>query len=436
MSPSIWDKVDAAVVVVATNTSTPASGESVVRQSGRWAPWRWRIANTLATLVWFYAVCKVFIFDVDQFLFERLWPQGGWLVTYRFFVLIGVASVLALVFRRWVFFAWCAYFALFPIIVVVWWIPRAIYKSRSWVVLLAALNVVTTFVLDFKFSFVTKAAALICIALVLVNPLRQLTVVAGAALLVLLATTYVRTVAIVLRPSRFVSGQQSAIDKVVGSRALATAWGLAEDLKDPQIVKFSRDQITRFATAVSAAAVVHRFVYFWAYQLDTYRKGSMPYVFNLLSYIWLFVQTVLAFAFINLALYSGDSTAFTYTVPPSVFDFFHYTINVIVGGSISSLQPSSDVALALSDLIRLSGPLVYVTVIATFVLSLKQSRQDDQMKESIARIKARAKQFDSEFISQYEIPIEEAVKRLGHVPGAFIRVASWLSREMPQDFGT
>ena len=40
------------------------------------------------------------------------------------------------------------------------------------------------------------------------------------------------------------------------------------------------------------------------------------------------------------------------------------------------------------------------------------------MKESIARIKARGKQFDSEFSSQYEVPIEEAVKRLGQVPGA------------------
>ena len=85
---------------------------------------------------------------------------------------------------------------------------------------------------------------------------------------------------------------------------------------------------------------------------------------------------------------------------------------------------------------RLSGPLVFITVIATFVLSLQQSRQDDQMKESIARIKARGKQFDSEFSSQYEVPIEEAVKRLGQVPGAFIRIASWLSREIPQDFGT
>ena len=85
---------------------------------------------------------------------------------------------------------------------------------------------------------------------------------------------------------------------------------------------------------------------------------------------------------------------------------------------------------------RLSGPLVFITVIATFVLSVQQSRQDDQMKESIARIKARGKQFDSEFSSQYEVPIEEAVKRLGQVPGAFIRIASWLSREIPQDFGT
>ena len=435
MQRGIWERVDPAAIAAAPVAAQPGpAAVSPSAASRRWDRWKWRLANALATVVWLYAICKVFIFDIDQFILHRIWPEGGWLVTYRFFILLAIASVVALAFRKWTFFFWAVYFTLFPIIVIAWWLPRAIYKSRSWVVLLAVVNIFTTFIQDFRYSLVTKSAALIAIALILVNPIQSLTLVCGATLLVLLLTTYVRTVALVLRPSRFVTGQQMAIERIVSSKALKTAWELSEELKDPRIVKFDSGQLTKFATAVSAGAVVHRGLYFWAYQLDTYRRGSTPYLFNLLSYLWLFIQTVIAFAFINLALYDFDPNAFLHAVTPRLFDFFHYTINLILGGSISELQAQSQLAIALGDLVRLSGPFVFVTILATFVLSLKQSRQDDQMKESIAQIKARGREFDSEFAEQYEVSIEEALERLRQAPGAFIRVAFWLSRQIPQDF--
>jgi hypothetical protein len=145
----LWEKIDAAAPVATTSGATPAAQAALAPSpSGLrrvWNQWRWRAVNLLATIVWLYIVCKVFIFDVDQYVFDRLWPQGGWLVTYRFFILLGIAAVLALIFKRWWFFGWGTYFVLFPLLVVVWWVPRAIYKSRSWVALLAVLNVITTF---------------------------------------------------------------------------------------------------------------------------------------------------------------------------------------------------------------------------------------------------------------------------------------------------
>jgi hypothetical protein len=56
------------------------------------------------------------------------------------------------------------------------------------------------------------------------------------------------------------------------------------------------------------------------------------------------------------------------------------------------------------------------------------------MKETISRIKARARQFDTEFQGQYEVPIDVAIERLRQAPGAFLRVVDWLSRQIPNDF--
>jgi hypothetical protein len=430
---SVWDKLNTAVSAAGSGTqqSRPRAPSS---RADRWSPWKWRAVNAAATVAWIYAVCKILIFDIDQYAFQWLWPQGGWIVTYRFFILLTVASVLAIVLRRLSFFAWLIYFAFFPMIVVIWWLPRFIYKRRSWVALLAVVNVVTTFIQDFRYSLVTKSAALISIAVIVVSPIRALTVLAGAVLLFLLMVTYVRTVSIVLRPSRFLSGQQSAIDKIVASDGVTKLWVLSDELKDPQIVRFDADQMSRFTVAVSWGVVVHRALYFWAYQLESYRKGAAPYMFGLLSYLWLFVQTVVAFAFVNFALFRVDPTTFTFTTAPGLFEFFHYAVNIVLNGSIVGLEPRSQLAVALGDIGRLTGPVLLLTVIATFALSFKQSRQDAQMQESIARIKARGRQFDAEFQNQYEVTVTEAVNRLRKLPGAVLGFAAWFSRQIPPGF--
>ena len=426
----LWEKLD--VAVVAANGQL--AQEAVPSEPSRWSRWKWRIVNIAAAVLWVYAGCKVFVIDIDRYLVDRLWPQGGWIVTYRFFILLAIASFFALALRRLVFFAWIVYFALFPLIVIAWWIPLFIYKRQSWIVLLAVINGVTTLVQDFRYTLVSKSLALIAIAVIVVSPLKALSATAGAGLIVLLAIAYVRTLGTVLRPSRFVTSQQTAIDRIMGSSWLTQLWSLSDDLRDPRIVRFDSGQTTKFTTAVSWGVVFHRALYFWAFQLDTYRKGATPYVFNLLTYVWLFLQTVVAFAFANYALYAADPGAFTFTVQPQIFDFFHYTINVMLGSSVSSLEAHSRLALALGDAVRLSGPLVLITVFATFMLSLRQTRQDEQMKESIRRIKARGRQFEAEFQDHYEISIPEAIERLRRLPGALLGFIAWFSRRIPPDF--
>jgi hypothetical protein len=430
----LWDKVNPEAAAEAARTSQAVAQPAVANKPSRWGAWKWRAVNVTASLVWLYAICKAFVFDVDLYIFQRVWPAGGWLVTYRFFVLIVIASLLALVLRKPAFFAWLFYFSFFPVILVIWWFPRFIYKQQSWVVLLAVMNAMTSLVRDFRYTLATKSCALIAIALIVVNPLSQLTLLAGVVLLVLLMVTYVRTLSIVLRPSRFVAGQQTAIDKFVSWSAITQLWALSEDLKNPQIVRFDSGQMSKFMAAVSWGATVHRILYFWAFQLETYRKGAAPYLFSLLSYLWLVVQTIVAFAFINFALYRSDASAFSAKTTPQLFDFFHYSISLVLGGSVDYLSAHSQVAIALGDLVKLTGPVILVTIFATMILSLRQTRQDDQMKDSIARIKARGRQFDAEFQAQYEVSIEEAVERLRELPGTLLGVVAWFSRHIPADF--
>jgi hypothetical protein len=332
------------------------------------------------------------------------------------------------------FFAWAVYFAFFPVIVVIWYLPRFIYRRQSWILLLAVMNAVTTFVRDFRYTLVTKAGAILAIATIVLSPFRPLDSLAAGALLLILAVTYGRTIGLVLRPSRFVADQQAFIDSLVRAPSVTQLWTLSGELRDPALTRFDSGQQSRFMTSVSYGVIFHRALYFWAYQLESYRKGSAPYLFSVLSYFWLFLQTLIGFAFINYALYRADPLAFSYRTAPQLFDFFHYTLNLMLVSSIDYLTAQSHLAIALADLVRFSGPVLLVTVVATFVLILRQSRQDEQMKEAIARIKTQGEEFEVKFQEQYEASVAEAIERLLLVPGSLVRIAAWFSRQIPPDF--
>jgi hypothetical protein len=431
MLPTVWDKLDIAVASAGPLQAAGTAGDTTRRF---WRRWAWVVINAWATALWLYAVCKVFVFDIDSYLVQRLFPQGGWVVTYRFLILIALVAWWGLILGRGRFVVWALYFLFFPLIVVGWYFPRFIYRRQSWIALLAVVNVITSLIRDFRYSLVTKVGAILAIAIILRSSSDPLTLFAGAVLLVILVVTYLRTLSLTFRASRFIADQETFITRLIDSPSIVDLWTLKAELKSPQVTKFDSTQQTTFMTAVGWGVICNRALYFWAYQLESYRKGSAPYLFALLSYFWLFSQTLVVFAFANYALFRADPTAFTYAAQPQPFDFVHYAFNQMLLGSIDYLAPKSAVALILSDLARFFGPVLFITVLGTFVLTLRQTRQDDQMKDAIERIKSRGHALEKDFESQYDASVAEAIDRLKQAPGYLVRIGAWLSRQIPADF--
>ena len=98
--------------------------------------------------------------------------------TFRFLIMLGLisASLLVLGTRRFILFF--GYIVFYPFVVLLWHLPKMIFKN--WVLLVAFAPAIYSTVIAFKWRFALFAAALVCGAIILWND-SKLTVI-GAML--------------------------------------------------------------------------------------------------------------------------------------------------------------------------------------------------------------------------------------------------------------
>src|ERR1700689_1911140 len=73
------------------------------------------VRQVIAASFWLYVICKLFIFDIDLYLIQKINPSLMWLPKYKFFILIGTLSVLLLITRSGRLLRWLLYIVFYPL---------------------------------------------------------------------------------------------------------------------------------------------------------------------------------------------------------------------------------------------------------------------------------------------------------------------------------
>ena len=81
------------------------------------------IRETVAILFWLYVLVKLFAFDVDVFLMNKLLPEFVWLLNLKFFILIGIIALIWLMTKNKHIISWSFYVFFYLAIVLFWKIP-------------------------------------------------------------------------------------------------------------------------------------------------------------------------------------------------------------------------------------------------------------------------------------------------------------------------
>jgi len=432
---NIWQKVDYGLAKQDKNASeekTPA--EAFAERSKQWK--RWRIALDVAgAIFWTYVILKVLFFDVDRELVDSLFPGQDWIIDFRFLACLGVAAIAVLVIGPRKALLCGAYILFFPLIVLIWKLPKLLYKSKSWIALFAAIHVVASILANFRYAVLATALGLLAAVFILLTTSQ---VLLGASMLIvtsLLLLALARTLRFSARPASFIGIQEKALSRIRKSSKLPQIAAVSDELRDSQIQRFNEQQQMQFLVNLQNAVLMQRLPLFWAYQLDQYRRSPVPVLFTGLAYAWLVLQAVVGLALLNYGLYKIDPSAFVFENPPSILVFGRYAVSSLTGSEIGAIQPESPLANVLFLGATALGVIFLIGFVVGLFLSFRQKSQDAALRETIQGLKEQSRELDRQLQREYDVgSAKEALKRLEELKAGLLGIVTFFSSQIPDDF--
>lgn len=390
-----------------------------------------RLGKIFGLFFWIYASVHVFFIDIDRYLLGII-PSGiAFLVNYKFFIFLLITATFALFIEG--YYLVYLYIILFPLIILLWEIPKIIYKFKSWILFLGLMEVISSFFYKFRYKIMLLTATLFAFLLIAISNSRPVLAFSVFSLMVVLILSLFWTAYSSFQAPNFLSFQSKIIKKFRNSGFTRSLILIDEKIKKSKSRKLTKEQSTIVLTNMQMALLFHRSIYFWAYQLEKYRESRVGFILGGISYVWLFVKLVFFLSFMNYGLYKINPGDF-YTSNASFFSFINYSINSLFFSETSQLLAIGNIPLILRILSGLIGYIVLGTLILSFFYKTKQMKEDKELTEAIKVIKAEGRELGEQIKGEYSVSTFEAIERLQEFKAGMLKWILTISSQLPDDY--
>jgi len=310
-----------AVVEGRVVAASSLSAAQVVKKS-RGARLRSWVSEVLAVGIWTYATIKVWVFDVDTFLVERLAPGWMWILQYKFLFLLAFMILAAVFTKKWAAIGWVIYICFYPV-VVVGKVAYFIFRQRSWSLALTLVNAIVAFFRSFKYSLVVTSGFLLCWAGAIFAENRSVLLVTFFVLAGLLVIVGARAFALVFKPSSIFRLYQQVSQKAPAyvSKTLS-----GKGIPRTFISRMTEAQLQEYRGNLQRMLIWNRGLLFVARKLEAYMKSGFNAATYVLTIVLLFGIIVVSFAAMSQGLYKIDANTFTVTTHPTFSLFLYHSL--------------------------------------------------------------------------------------------------------------
>jgi len=346
------------------------------------------IKDALAISFWGYVIIKLFVFDIDIYVINRYFQNYAWIISYKFFIIIGTLAVVWLITKNQQIYLWILYILFYPLIFFLWKIPLFIFKKKSWNLAFAYIDSIISFFKSVKISFITISFFLVSVAIVLSSFSQILLWFSIIILLGLLLYVYLQRIILIVKPSgiyqvytRFFSYTGDFLQDYKSPLGALSD----EEVKQP-IEQLEEKQIKLWTSEVQLLVSYNRICLFMARKLKSYQNSGFNTITLVISILLLVLYTIFSFAVINFALYKINSHFYSYPTQPSFFSFFYYSFNALLFNQIQDLL-AIEAAAQTVLMVEYFFAFFIVAIFVTLVLSVRQQKNIDELNETIAILK-------------------------------------------------
>jgi len=394
--------------------------------------WAW---HAFATFVWLYVIIKLFVFDIDNYLIGRFFPNREWLLSFKFFFIIGAIAAFILLLGRYTLF-WMIYLLLYPFIAIFWKLPYLLFKQENWVLAFAVAQSIIVFCRSFAFNFVTSTFGLIAAAIALSSSTAPLLWASSFVLLAVTIVMYARRFTAVFRPTfapevykrvfartrTFVSNTYLPDDKI---KALPVLTSTVDQLQ-----ALDKTDLDKWKSNLEISVLFNRASLFFAKKLRAYQRSGFPLVTSALTLVSLVFVTIVTFACINFALFHIDPLYFETSSYPSFFTFIWYSFHAMVFSSVKELLPVSPISQTVW-MIEGMLSLFLIVILAALFFSHRSQRESAELNDVIAKIEEEGLLMEAFIKTQWHIEtIDHAIVELTRLRASSLRLLLFFSERL------
>lgn len=425
---SIWDRLPRNTPPKkkpATKAAPTASTVAVSRPFKR----RLAIASAIAAILWGYVGLKLFVLDVDAFILGVVLPDTSGALAYRPAVILVLLMVVVYLSRR--LWKWLLYVAVFPLALVVIGFPLLLHKLGIWQPTIALSSFMYGLHRNLRATIICRLAEVASVIALVAEPPPPVAILSILVLVACLLRTYARTLFRAFTPGRFLLAQAAVADRMLSKSQYMV---VPEKVRRSKAQRLSAKQAELFLNNLSFGLAAIKGASFFAFQLDRYRRSTLPVTLCITSYVSLFLYSFIVLAAINYAIYIIDPSQFVTRNSLGLLTFAEYTMTLLLGGGSELVSATGAIAITVKIVTNFLGPVFILTLIVNGVQTIRVAREGSDAGEAIRKILDAAKRASNRVRDEFNVTPDEALQRLIEFGIANVAAIVWLVTRTPQDF--
>src|SRR5581483_6293016 len=349
-------------------------------------------------------------------------PEARWVLQLKFFIFLGCFALILLFVKNKTVWRWAAYLAFYPIITLGWRFPLLLVRQQRWILIFSILGFVASFVNSFRKNVVLSALVLISALLIATV---NIPIVLGVCAIILFAALiyiYFRTIYSALKSSDF-----SKVNLAQVRRDLVAKYRLDEEIRTLPRSSLNDEQKKLWAKKVEVPVLLNRAYLYAAKKFREYQRSPAPFALATISFLCLFLLTLLVFSFVNLSIYKIDQTAFDVPSPPFFFTFVWYSFNAFVNNFVREIVPIAPLSWA-AWMTNCVFSFLLLSVIISLYFSVSSKRKTQELDYAIKLFEAEGRELEVFIRSEYSVAsVEEAQAELEKIEASLFKLLLWIA---------
>jgi hypothetical protein len=405
------------------------------RRRARRLRWR-RILDVVAMVTWSPTIIKLFIGDLDRTILSSVAPGALWVLDVRWFLVLAVAALLLLLLNGRTLGLSLGYVVCYPLVILLWKLPKSLIKRQSPLLAIALASVTFNLAARTRPFIYAVTLETLCGLIILTSGEHWLIWVAVTAFTIVLVWWLTVMAVDMFRTEALLRAQNRFIRWLLGFKILEKV--VTTDQPDQLSLKdWKIDDAKQYRDRAGAALIVRQILFYWAEAVTQYRRGPAVAVLNALVVAGMIAQIVVAFAFINYGIYVVDPAQYTAASSPDAATFLYYSAAAIYFGEVDNLVPIGTWAVIAKLSNGLIGSIGVLTIVASFLVSLRPARADAGATTAIRTLTRQADDLGAVIETQYRTNLNDLRDRLQLVEWSGHSALVWLvSRSRPDHAGS